>query len=200
MKKICLLITGLFLLVFANAQKMHAKPSAGNFIFNVKSGDVLTYEVNAKGETYTFEVTVKENRAALVFDWIMPEKDISGEVTLEKEARASATIYKNLFSNGEEWDFKDSSTVWFSHKNYAEAKKGITTLTMDDSSPDKFKTSKGETFTINYKGKQVKLSNFKLTESPTEGDKHSLVILDNPANPLILQMNLGWTIVLKEVK
>ena len=41
---------------------------------------------------------------------------------------------------------------------------------------------------------------FRATNGKTDGDAHELWILDQPAQPLILKMNLGWTIVLKEIK
>jgi hypothetical protein len=162
----------------------------------LKNGDVLVYEVNAGGETYHFEVTIKEIREAIVFDWVMPEKDISGEVTLEKAARDGATIYKNFFKDGEESVFTDSGTVWLSRKNFGEVKKGSTIMTIDNNGAERFDKKESGTLDIIFKGKPMKLKHIGMSN----GKGRSLWVMDNPAQPLILKMNLGWTITLKEVK
>ena len=199
MKKITLVATAIFFWQFVFGQISRTLQLPGNFIFNIQNGDRLIYKVSANGDTYNFEVTVKENLERLYFDWFMPQKDFNGQVILEKEARANATIYKNIFQNGDEWNFKDSATVWFSRKNFMEAKKGSTTLVLDESPPVKFTTEAGETFKILYKGREVNLRNFNLKASSDNVDR-SLRIMDNPSNSLILRMNLGWTIILKEVQ
>jgi hypothetical protein len=200
--KITALLAVVFLLaapLAAGAQKARPKPAA-SAAFALKNGDVLVYEVTANGSTYHFEVTVKEIREAIVFDWIMPEKDVSGEVTLEKAARDGATVYKNMFRDGEEWVLTDSSTVWMSRKNFNELKKGNTIMTLDNNGAERFDKKEGGTLDIIYKGKPMKLKNFICTNGKEDANKRQLWILDNTAQPLILKMDIGFSIVLKEVK
>jgi hypothetical protein len=166
----------------------------------LKNSDVLVYEVNQSGSVYHFEVTIKEIREAVVFDWGMPEKDISGEVTLEKQAREQATAYLNYFSDGSEKVFTDTSTVWLSRKNYNELKKGNTILTLDNNGAERFDKKENSTLGIMYKGKPMTLKMFRTDNGKTNTDQRQLWILDQAAQPLILKMNLGWTIELKEIK
>jgi hypothetical protein len=180
------------------AQKPKPKPApkaAAGFV--LKNGDILVYEVNVNGDVYNFEVAIKEIREAIVFDWTMPQKDMSGEVTLEKEARAGATVYKNFFKDGEDWAFTDTSTVWMSRKNYNEAKKGGTIMTVDRNGAERFDKKPGGALDITFKGKPMKIKYMQVSNA--DGSR-TLQVLDNVAQPLIVNMNLGWTITLKEVK
>jgi hypothetical protein len=176
------------------------KPQAAAPGLQLKNDDVLVYEVNNNGDIYHFEVTIKEIREAIVFDWVMPEKDFSGEVTLEKTARDGATTYANYFANGSEKIYTDTCTVWFSRKNFAELKKGSTICTIDQYGAERFDKKPGAGLAIQYKGKPLTLKTINATNGKTGDAQRQLWMLDNAANPLIVKMNLGWTIVLKEIK
>lgn len=174
-----------------------AKTAAG---ITLKNGDVLVYEVARNGETWHFEVTIKEIRQAIVFDWIMPEKNISGEVTLEQQARDKAVIYRNYFSDSSESDFTDTSTVWMSKKNFNELKKGSTIMTVDENGAERFDKKETATLGVIYKGKGMNLHMLHATNGKTDDNLREVWVLDQASQPLILQMDMGFKIVLKEIK
>jgi hypothetical protein len=198
-----IMMIGLLLLVpFVTpvmAQKSKtAKPVAAGL--KLKNSDMLVYEVTQNGSAYHFEVTIKEIREAIVFDWGMPEKDISGEITLEKQAREQATAYQNYFSDSSEKVFTDTATVWLSRKNYNELKKGNTILTLDNNGAERFDKKENGTLNIIYKGKPMTLKMFRTDNGKTNTDQRQIWVLDQAAQPLIVKMNLGFTIELKEIK
>lgn len=201
MKKIALLPLLFLCFLAVSAQKPKpaktVKPAAGLIL---KNGDILVYEVNNGGQTWHFEVTIKEIREAIVFDWMMPEKDFSGEISLEQSAREQATAYINYFSNGSEQTLTDSSTVWLSRKNYRELKKGSTILSLDKTGAERFDKKENGKIGIILKGKGANLNMFRATNGKQEGEQRELWILDQLSQPLIVKMNLGWTIELKEIK
>lgn len=181
----------------AKTSKPAAKPAAG---LTFKNGYVLVYEVSQNGETWHFEVTIKEIREAIVFDWIMPEKNISGEVTLEQSAREKAVIYQNYFMDSTESDFTDTSTVWLSKKNFNELKKGSTIMTIDQNGAERFDKKETSSLGVIYKGKGMNLKMIRATNGKTDDMVREIWVLDQASQPLILQMNMGFKIVLKEIK
>lgn len=173
------------------------KPASG---LTLKNGDVLVYEVSRNGESWHFEVTIKEIREAIVFDWIMPEKNISGQVTLEKSAREKAVIYQNYFADSTESDFVDTSTVWLSKKNFNEIKRGSTIMTIDQNGAERFDKKETSSLGVIYKGKGTNLRMIRLTNGQADDHLREIWVLDQASQPLILQMNMGFKLVLKEIK
>lgn len=185
---------------WAQKTKNIAPAPKSSAALTLKNGDVLVYEVSRSGENWHFEVTIKEIREAIVFDWIMPEKNISGQVTLEKSARDKAVIYQNYFADSTESDFVDTSTVWLSKKNFNELKKGSTIMTIDQYGAERFDKKETSSLGVIYKGKGMNLRMMRFTNGKTGDDLREIWVLDQASQPLILQMNMGFTIVLKEIK
>jgi hypothetical protein len=169
-----------------------------------KTGEQLVYEVNAGGKVYDFIVTQRPTADGLayVFDWEMTAPvNRSGRVRITKEAAYDSRRYNNFFSGGD-LTLSEASTVWFTGVNFSDMPEKKTTIQLDDNAAETFyRRDDAETdYTILYKGKTVKLDVFVVSNSETGTGSNRLWIQNISSFPLIVKMDLGWSIRLKEVR
>jgi hypothetical protein len=192
MKKVLLLVISLFCISLIAISQTSAES------LNVKPGDKLIYEVNFRGDVYNFEVTLKTfDENEISFNYKMPSKGNSANIIITNIAVKSATTYYNYF-NGQDQKFADKSTVWLSRKNFNELESGKTGMDVGSGS-DVFERKEDASFSFKYNGKEITVNGFRTDNGKSNLDQRQLWILNNKSNPLILRMNLGWTIELKEV-
>jgi hypothetical protein len=169
-----------------------------------QTGDKLVYEVNAGGQVYDFIITIKQPAAdyRYSFDWEMTAPvNKSGHVNISKTAAYDSKKYMNYF-NGGELTLTDACTVWMTGENFGEMPDKKTTMKMDNLEAETFyRKDEAETaHKILYKGKEISLDIFKVDNGKTGSDYRQLWIQAISAFPLIVKMDLGWTIRLKEIK
>lgn len=172
-------------------------------IFDIQNGDTLIYEVNASGSTYDYWVIVNEfsYEKGIDFSWLMTDPvNKSGRVKVSPSAKSDATKYVNYFAPGV-MQLKDACTVWLSGKNFGDMPSKETMIQLDNDAPEKFSRPENDevTYDINYRGKEIKLDAF-IIQSNGESYNKQIHILNTSGNPLIVAMDLGWTIRLKEVR
>jgi len=171
--------------------------------FDLKKGDQLVYHVNAGGREYDFIVTLNSyGKNGIDFNYTMTSPaDKEGHVTISPKAMSSSKKYSNYFSGGE-LKLTNATTVWMCYDNFSDMPKKKTTMTMDDGAPETFyRPDKDEVNpVIKVKGKEMKIDAFIINnKSDGTGDK-TLWINGISSNPLILKMDLGWVIELKEIR
>lgn len=186
--------------LFALAAGAQKKPAGTpGFNFNIKHGDVLVYAVKADdGSTYHFEVTVKEYKAGINFDFEIPEKDLSGEVSISEAAVKTATKYRNFFAEGA-LELEDECTVWLSKKNYNELVRGRTVMDMAGVA-ERFTNKGAASHYFDYKGTRKTLSCIKTNNGSGGADLREIWVLKNAGNPIIVKMNMEFSIELVQVK
>ncbi len=170
--------------------------------YSLQKGDKLVYHVNAGGSEYDFIVTLNAGLGGSIdFNYAMTNANkTKGHVNISAEARKIANKYVNYFSGGD-MNLTDASTVWLSTDNYVQMPTEFTNMTIDDNEEESFYRSEAKELpTVKIKGKNKKLNVFMLNNSFTDDGDKSLWINDSPGNPLIIKMNLGWTIELKEIR
>jgi hypothetical protein len=177
----------------------------GKSLYMGQTGDKLVYEVNAGGQVYDFIITLMQPAAddyRYTFDWEMTAPvNKSGHVNISKTAAIDSKKYMNYFKGGN-LTLTDASTVWMTGENFGEMPDKKTTMQFDNNEPEAFyRKDEAETeHTIKYKGKEMKLDIFKV-DNDKEGSDHRQVWVQGISSfPLIVRMDLGWTIRLKEIK
>jgi hypothetical protein len=89
--------------------------------------------------------------------------------------------------------------MWLSKKNYREIAAAKRTSMDMGNGATIFTRTRNTTHKINFKGKE-KIVTVHEAQSQGNENKNLLHILTEPENPLLVFMDLGWTITLKEVR
>jgi hypothetical protein len=177
----------------------------GPCTFSIHKGDTLVYDVNAAGKQYTlFAIPNKFDAAALAdFNWVTSAPDSkSGHVTINAKALKSSKRYMNILPSGD-LKLTDATSLWFCADNFSEITKKPTSLSLDNNSPESFSSPDDDAVSINvnYKGKDISLDGFAIQTKPEgEPGRKEIWILNISSNLLIIKMDVGWTMQLKEVR
>jgi hypothetical protein len=172
--------------------------------FGVQPMDTLVYEVDAYGSVYDFIVIVNEYSydKGIDFNWKMTAPvNRKGHTTVTPDAMHSSKKYNNYFNDGQ-MTLTDATTIWLCGDNFSDMPQKSTTIQLDNDEPQTFtRPEKDEVyFDINYRGKIIKVDAFKITNDKEGEERRELDILNGSGNPLIVAMDLGWKIKLKEVR
>lgn len=210
MKKHFLLFVSVTLLTFCSlAQSSFTMPlilkndDGSSEFFDLKAGDKLVYQVNAGGSEYEFIVTLNDPGAnALDFNYEMTNTNkTSGHVTISGKAKTTATKYINYFSGGD-LNLTDACTVWLSNKNFNDMTERKTVLQLDNNAPETFYLPKKDTVStvVKVKGEDKKVEAFIINNAADGNGKKTMWIHDISSNSLIIKMDQGWSIILKEIR
>jgi len=165
------------------------------FSLTPKTNDKLIYDVNAGGSEYNFAVKIKSLNPGFNFVWQMPnESGDYGSVKINAAAMATSKKMYNYFRGGDE-TLKDATSVILSKAAYQDiiTKKKVILWDGDKKILFENPDETDFTFMINGEEKTVKAIYIAATNG------NDMVVLKNPAYPLILRMNLGWTIKLNTI-
>lgn len=172
--------------------------------YDLKKGDKLVYHVKAGGREYDFIVTLNHYSftGGIDFDYEMTSPaDKTGHVTVTPGASEKSKKYHNYFSGGE-LNLTDAVTVWLSWINFSEMPGKKTQMSFDDGPEETmYRPEKDEVEpVVKIKGQDKKIEAFMINnKADGTGDK-TLWINGISSNPLIVKMDLGWVIELKEIR
>lgn len=175
------------------------------FTYDLKKGDKLVYHVNAYGKEYDFIVSINsfDYDKGIDFNYEMtPPASKTGHVKISADAFRSSRRYRNQFSGGE-LNLTDASTVWLCYDAfYDDMPKRKTIMQMDDGDPEIFYRPDEDAVEheIKFKGEYVKVESFLINNKQDGTGNKELWIHNSSSNPLIIRMDLGWTIELKEIR
>lgn len=172
--------------------------------YEIKKGDKLVYHVNAMGNEYDFIVTINKEtpKGGLDFNYEMTNSNkTKGHVVISSTARYKATKYVNYFRGGE-LNLTDAITVWISYKNFGEMPDKKTTMQLDNGSPETFYRPEQDEVnpTVKIKGEDKKLDAFIINNAADGTGNKTMWINGISSNSLIVKMELGWSIELKEIR
>ena len=165
----------------------------------LKPGSRLLYIVTQPdGFQYPFEAEIKEfGPQRIAFGWTMEGEDRkrSGQLSMDGEALQSAYQQFNYFSDGEQVELSDQTSVWVSKQVF---------LSLLNDNPTKIDTGSGaKAFQMIETGRHLLElgDDGKLVEAPilqvqSQDGTETLWILNDLNNPLIVAMDLGWKIQL----
>lgn len=171
----------------------------GSTLMAMKGG-IFSYEVDFYGEKYNFIVTVTENtnEKGLAFSYQMTNtNNTRGTVNMTDDARKTARAQNNYFSGGS-MNLTDMTTVWVSQLVSTELEaKGTSNISTDGG--ENWIELKRQYFNYDYAVKtktgEVNDISYMFCQSPDGSAKYWI---QTGGNPLILKMDLGWSITLKE--
>lgn len=170
----------------------------------ITQGDKLIYQVNAGGTEYDFIVTINSTtrKGAINFNYEMTNsKKTKGQVLISADARSNATKYINYFSGGE-LNLTNAITVWLSNKNLKDLSEKKTIMQIDNNNPETFYLAEKDepTLVVKVKGENKNVDAFVINNVADGTGNKSMWVYPYSGNTLIVKMNLGFTIVLKEIK
>jgi Flp pilus assembly protein TadD len=163
-----------------------------------------TYNVDYNGMKYQFIVaptSIKMTEGAR-FNWHMTIRDdMQGTIAISKAALDTAHSQMNKFSAGPA-DLSSLTSFWVSNALYTELKHvGKTTNTAGEAGAKTFllvaDDEDAEPTITNSKGQKKALKTLHIRSDDNEEE---LWINDDPANPLITRMSLGWSIELTSIQ
>jgi len=175
------------------------------FTYDLKKGDKLVYHVNAYGKEYDFIVAINgfDYDKGIDFNYEMTAPaSKTGHVKISPAAFHSSRKYMNQFAGGE-LNLTDASTVWLCYDAfYDDMPKRQTMMTLDNDAPELFYRPEEDAIEheIKFKGEDVKVEAFLINNKKDGTGAKEIWVHNSSSNPLIIRMDLGWTIELKEVR
>lgn len=161
--------------------------------FSLKAGDILVYHVKNNGEEYDYVVTIDKYDKGVDFSYRLTSKGIKGSVSIPETALNDGATYLTDFAGG------NKTTLWLSKTNFRELAAEKQTMMDMGTGIDTFTTKNTSTIKINFKGKEKILTIYHV-ENESATDKKKFAVLTELNNPLIVTMDAGWTVTLKEVR
>jgi hypothetical protein len=174
-----------------------------NLGLKINKGDKLVYAVDAGGNKYNFIVTLNDFGAkGIDFNYEMTNANkTKGHVHISPNANSTATKYVNYFRGGE-LDLTNAISVWLSQSNFSDMPTKKTQISFDGEAPETFYRPEKDEVTpaINFKGKNVNIDGFIINNKEDGTGDKTIWIHNASTNTLILKMDIGFTIELKEIK
>jgi nitrogen fixation protein len=181
-------------------------PKRTNIIF--KHGSRLVYTIENKNTTEEFVVTIRKLTPDLVFNYELSNSGKKGSVTIPAKDMDSARILNSAFPGGSV-TLDNQVSLFLSHIIYAE----VAMAGMNDYGTN-FVANPGEAIDTFSRGEPIKkdikvngrlmpidVEKFYDHVDPVSGNYHyTFTILKNENFPLILDMDLGWNLHLKQIE
>lgn len=194
MKKVLILATVILLTGIVPNSFAQQKEGPATWL---KTGSVLSYHIMNVNEGYDYIISDLVMKNSISFNWKMTSPiNYTGSVQISDMAIDTATAMINNFKNGSSMNMQEKTTVLLSRKLYKMLKsQAPAKITMDNTS-EIFNYVRNENYPVKIDGTEQKLD-VMLAQSTT-GNK--LWILDYPQYPLIIQMQIGFTLYLQSVE
>lgn len=172
----------------------------------IKPGTKLIYAVEAGAQKYDFIVTVKALAPALVFDWEMTnDNKSSGTITHTATAMTSGNTMYNYFSPGAKTLDDNTLSVWISKNTFTSLTKGAKTVMLKMNTNEEAKKmavtqEDPEALKITVNGEKETIEGFTAKDNAPAEEQASFTFATSAKMPVILRMNNGFSISLKEIK
>jgi hypothetical protein len=167
--------------------------------FQIKPGDILVYSAGNGGDTYDVVLTVKKYGDVITLNYSIPQKTQSGTVNIQNNLANSASTYDYYFVSNNN-NPTDKSSIWLSKQNWRDLASTDKKTNMDfGGGAESFIRAGASTQKIKYKGRDKIITVYNIANKNTE-DKKTFTVLTDEKNPLIVSMNYGGTLTLKEVR
>ncbi len=206
MKKLTILIS-MFLLLFAGTQSFAQLEfdDMNCSTLMLREGLVLVYGVNYNGTEYDFIMTINElSETKIEYSYIMTNAyATSGTIIMSEDALLNATSHYNYFSGGTV-ELTDMTSVWMSKKVFDEltGEHGKTTISVDGGKTqvELNAIEVGYDFSLYNDISKKQFDNIGYFYAETEDQQIKYWVHYSKHYPIILKMDLGWQICLKEIR
>lgn len=194
-----LLIISLSALTFNGLAQNNPRPSRSRFwnakesTFNIKAGDILIYHIKNNSEEYEYIVTITKVDNGIDFDFKAPSKKLKGHTIISAGSLNDGPVNQTDLTGG------SKTALWLSKSSFRDLATDQQTLMDMGNGIDTFRNTNTSTIKINYKGKEKIITVYKI-ENESDTGKRKFSVLNELSNPLIVTMDAGWTLTLKEVR
>jgi hypothetical protein len=180
------------------------KTDEAPYSYAVQKGDQFVYHVNAGGSEYDFIVTINKfsYENGIDFDYTMTnDNQTSGHVVISPTAKDKARDYINYFRGGD-LNLTNSSSVWLSYSTFMDMPKKKTVMSFDGGAKtNMYRPANDEVVpVVKVKGVDRKIDAFMINSAADGTGDKTLWIHGSSSNPLIIKMDLGFQIELKEIR
>ncbi len=167
----------------------------------LKAGTKLVYAIERDGKKYDLNIQILGLTPDVRFRWDMTAPmNKNGIMTLMPDARESAGgIITNL---GEGMvNLHDLTAIWLSNTLMDKIKNaGGILMTVDGNAlACKVMHDTPSPLQVLIDGKDAQLSTITIHNGMTDATKKTITVLDSKDFPIIVQMNMGWTMTLKSI-
>ncbi|MEI6123711.1 MAG: hypothetical protein WCQ95_08785 [Bacteroidota bacterium] len=160
------------------------------------SGTKLTYHIVNITNEYDFLISNLLIDKDVSFKWMMSDPiNYSGEIKMTRDALDTASTIVNYFADKSVQHFTDKSSGWLSKKLYRSLKNNTGAKIIIDKKPETITFKQNEKYTVIVDGVDVLLD--VMYAETASGFK--FWILDDAKNPLIVKMQLAFTLELKKI-
>ena len=166
----------------------------------MKPEAVLTYEVSMSGKKYQFIATIKKLGDEIAFDWKTTDPiNKTGIVTMNATSVSKADALFNDFANGES-KLEKETALFISKKIFGDVRANFQAALKVNGQGDTA-TIMGSTvaeFGVNINGEFLSIPGWELQGGSEI--KYTLGVIESQKFPLITRIDLGWTMLLSEIK
>ena len=197
MKKLAPIVLLLFFFAQLSAQNISDLES---FEKAMKPGTQLTYDVTNKDLHYQLVLTIKKLGDEISFDWKTTAPDNkSGTVTMNAAATGQAEALQNNFKGGTA-ALTNETSIWISKKVFTTiASTAQASIKMNGASDTVtvMANTIGE-YNFNLDGNLVAVPGWEMQGGGEP--KYTIDILESTKFPILYKVDMGWSMVLSEVK
>lgn len=192
----------LFTILWMIAGMSFAQESTPPVLFKLNKGDKLVYDVRHKGDLYYYTVEIIECGPKFIYKWEMGEpKNKKGTVEIKSKAMNQAMKITTRVKPNEHLLLEDACILWIS-KSLLKSLTNNTQpeITIDETTGNKMALMQKNNFTFRYKGAALTSEILEVSNQQKFFDLKQFSVLNNPENPLIVKLNMGFTVELIEIK
>lgn len=192
----------LFAIVWMLACVCFSQESTPPVLFELNKGDKLIYDVRHKGDLYYYTVEIIEYGSKYIYRWEMEEpKNKKGSVEIKPKAmRQSMQLITRVKSN-EHLKLEDATILWISKSLLKLLESNSEPeINIDETTGNKMKVLQKSNFSFRYKGAALTSEVLEVSNQQKFFDLKEFSVLNNPENPLIVKLNMGFTAKLIEIK
>lgn len=174
------------------------------YLFDIKEGDTLVYEVNAGGQNYQFIVAMQQfdpYDEGIHFNWKMTNPvNRSGSIQISSDAMLYSRSYINRFAGGSQ-ELDNESAVFLTTETYTDLMSGSSVISLDGIKEKFVKKYNSEVkYPVNVHGKTYLLNAFDISNEKTGAEQKTMIIQLYDKVPVILKMDIWFRIELKEIR
>jgi hypothetical protein len=206
MKKLAILTSILFLLLVGKQSiaQLEYDELKGSTLM-LREGLILVYEVNYNGTVYDFILSIdKLNETNIEYSYTMTNANATtGTIKMDENAILNATSHYNYFGGGLV-ELTDMTSVWMSKKVFDEitGEFGKTLISVDGgkTTVELNAVEVGYDYSIYNDISKKQFDNIAYLYAESEDQNVKYWIHYSQDSPIILKMDLGWTVHLKEMR
>jgi hypothetical protein len=194
----------LTLLILVSCKTFENSTSESFDTIELRNEYQLNYNLGYGDERYQFIVDIMNLNPDRQFRYTMTSKSKrSAVITILESALDSGYVEVNTFNGSNDTLGSNELTVWFSKRMFSQLRDSDTAWFVGNrpmfGRPDstQYYNAGLESYSYELNGVPQTIEVMKVMR--VTGDPQEFLILNDPDNPLIIKMNIGWEIRLKEI-